>query len=44
MATIYVDPRFNRPHRFRTFMLVALSAVATFLASLLIAARFSDGV
>jgi hypothetical protein len=43
MATIYVDSRFNPPHRFARFSFVVLSAVMTFLAALLIAARISHG-
>jgi hypothetical protein len=44
VATHFLDPRFQPHHRVRSFTFVVLSAVATFLAALLVAARYSQGV
>jgi hypothetical protein len=43
VATIYLDPRFNPPHRIMKTSLVVLSSVLTFLAGLWIVALISHG-
>ena len=41
MATIYADPRFAPHHTLRSFALVVLLAVATFLGALVLAVNYS---
>jgi hypothetical protein len=44
VTTHFLDSRFQPHHRVRSFTFVVLSAIATFLAALLLAARYSHSV
>jgi hypothetical protein len=42
VATHYLDSRFEPHHRIRSFTLIVLSAISTFLAALALTARYSQ--
>jgi hypothetical protein len=41
VATHYLDPRFQPQHRLRSYTLVVLLAIVTFLAAIALTARYS---